>query len=133
MSRKKSSSPRDSRKLPERLRKKLIGELVLAYDRKFPVHLNRIAQIDERLGRILSELIFLCEDLERLPDHVRGPILNAITDGNEGLADKLFGLYRHGSELQSLWLDTALDLAEVRLARIFESLKTLESLEREKD
>lgn len=133
MRRKKSSPPRDSRKLPERLRKKLIGELVLAYDRNFPVHLNRIAQIDERLGRILSELIFLCEDLEKLPDHIRGPILNAITDGNERLADKLFGLYRHGSELQSLWLDTALDLAEVRLARIFESLKTLESLEREKD
>jgi len=104
--------------LPERLKKRLIGELILNFDREFPVIMARIDEIDEKISKIVSGVIFLMEDVMSLPEHVREPVLKAITGGNKYLEERLISLHRTGSEHFWEWLDVALELAEKRIKKI---------------
>ena len=125
----KTRRKKPERKLPERLKKRLIGELVLEFDRSFPIHLSRISQIDERLNRILAELLFLSEDLEKLPEHIREPIEREITGGSADLAMRLRRLSKEGTELLEEWIEVGVSLAEKRLRHIVEALRILSRFE----
>jgi|GEM_PF-4179246 len=107
-----------TRVLPERLKKRLLGELVLFFDREFPLTLSRINEIDEKLSKIVSNTIFLMENVMELPSHIQEPVLNIITGGNRELEEKLMRLYKEGSDHYWEWLDAASKLAERKIEKI---------------
>ena len=114
---------KENRILPERLRKRLIGELILFFDREFPITMYRIGEIDEKMSKIVSSVIFLMEDIMQLPEHVREPVMNIVTGGKKDLQDRLVRLYEEGSEHFWEWLDAAFELAERRIAKLRNTLE----------
>jgi len=89
------SQEKCSRQIPERLRKRLIGELILFFDKDFPITMCRIGEVDEKMSKIVSDVIFLMENIMQLPER----------------------LYEEGSEHFWEWLDTAFTIAQRRVEK----------------
>jgi len=114
---------KEKRKLPVALKKKLIGELLLNFDRDFAVITARIQEVDNAITRIVTSILFLMEHLKQLPEHVSDAIIRVITEGDKDLQNKLNLLYEKGSENFWMWLDVAVKIAEKRLKRAEQFLK----------
>ena len=111
--------------LPDRLKRRLAGEIILEFDRELPVHIARITQIDERVSRILVELLFLVEDIDKLPSHLRGPVLASLTGGKKDLISRLRNLSSKSEEKLEEWMDIALKLAEAKVDETEKKFKVL--------
>ena len=111
------SQEKCSRQIPERLRKRLIGELILFFDKDFPITMCRIGEVDEKMSRIVSDVIFLMENIMQLPERVREPVFDVVTGGKRDLQEKLLRLYEEGSEHFWEWLDTAFTIAQRRVEK----------------
>ena len=109
-------------KIPERLRKRLAGEFILFFDKDFPITMCRIGEVDERLSKIVSDIIFLMEDITKLPERMRDPVLNIVTGGKRDLKERLLHLHEEGSEHFWEWLDTAFRIAERKIQKISDTL-----------
>ena len=121
---------KDYKILPDRLKKRLVGEFILSFDAEFPVIMSRLGEIDEKMSKIVSNIIFMMEDITELPEHVREPVLNAITDGNTELQERLLKLHEKGTKHFWEWLDAALHIAERKIEKFY---KIFQETENEKD
>ena len=119
----KAEQKAEKRAVPQRLRRRLIGELVLFFDRDFPIIMNKVGEVDERLSRIVFEVLLLADLVFSLPESVRDVVLSVITDGEAELQERLKKIHQAGSEQFWLWLDAALSIAERRIKKIRETLK----------
>ncbi len=101
--------------LPERLKKRLLAEAIIEYDRNFPIYKARIDQIEYHIDTIVAHLLFLLEDLEALPEHIRTRIVRIISGEDSDIVSKIEDLRENGAALTATWLDLATKLAEQKI------------------
>jgi hypothetical protein len=113
-----SEQEHDAKAVPERLRKRLIGELVLLFDRDFPFIMHTIDEIDQRLSKIVFEVLMLSDLIFSLPEQVRDTVLSVITGQREECRKRLERIHSAGSEEFWTWLELALDVAERKMEKL---------------
>ncbi|MDL1971003.1 MAG: hypothetical protein LWW94_08540 [Candidatus Desulfofervidaceae bacterium] len=114
---------RISRCLPERLKKRLVGELCLLFSRDFPLIQVRINEIDRHLSQIIVHMILLMENLAALPEDIRNVVLEKLTSGNKELQEKLAFIDEEMSGGYYRWVKNACELVQDRIKKISEILE----------
>jgi len=109
------SHSRITKNLPERLKKRLVGEMCLLFSRDFPVIQARINEIDRHLSEIVTHLILLLENLSALPAGIRQGILETITDGDRELKQALLSIHEDTSRSYYRWIRAACGITKKRL------------------